>query len=138
MNTDKRGLLHNRVTEKVLGAFFDVYNELGFGFLESVYVESLAIDLRTKGLQVDRQVSVPVWFRNQLVGTFRADLVVESVVIVELKAALSLDPSHEAQLLNYLRATEIEVGLLLNFGPKPQFKRLIFDNERKKIRGHLR
>src|SRR2546425_11114470 len=134
MNTDKRGLLHNRVTEKVLGAFFDVYNELGFGFLESVYVESLAIDLRIQGLQVDRQMSVPVWFRNQLVGTFRADLVVESVVIVELKAALSLDPSHEAQLLNYLRATEIEVGLLLNFGPKPQFKRLIFDNPRKSIR----
>ncbi len=118
MNTDKRGFLHSRVTEKILGAFFDVYNELGFGFLESVYVESLAIDLRAQGLQVDREMSVPVWFRNQLVGTFRADLVVERVVIVELKAARALDPSHEAQLLNYLRATEIEVGLLLNFGPR--------------------
>lgn len=138
MNTDKRGFLHGQVTEKILGAFFDVYNELGFGFVESVYVQSLAIDLRTQGVQVDREMSVPVWFRNQLVGAFRADMVVEKVVIVEVKAGRTLEPSHECQLLNYLRATEIEVGLLLNFGPRPQFKRLIFDNERKKIRGDLR
>jgi GxxExxY protein len=96
----------------------------------------MAIALREAGLRVQRQVSVPVLFRGQQVGDFRADLLVEQKVIVELKAARTLERSHEAQLLHYLRATEIEIGLLLNLGEKPQFRRLLFDNDRKKIRAH--
>ncbi len=120
------------VTGRVIGAFYTVYNELGYGFLESVYEEALAIALEDEGLKAARQVGVPVWYRGQQVGDFRADVVVENSVILELKAVRALDPSHESQLLNYLRATTIEVGLLLNFGPRPEFKRLAFDNSRKK------
>jgi GxxExxY protein len=125
-------LKHSALTEKIIGA--DVYNELGYGFLESVYEEALAIALRQLGLAVERQVAITVWFRGQAVDDFRADLLVEHTVLVELKAARTLDKAHEAQLLHYLRATEIEVGLLLNFGEQPHFRRLLFDNERKKIR----
>ena len=85
-----------------------------------------------------RQVSVPVWFRNQNVGEFRADVTVENCVLLELKCAKNLDPAHEAQILHYLKSTDIEIGLLLNFGLKPQFRRLLFDNERKKIRENPR
>jgi GxxExxY protein len=122
------------VTDKIIGIFYDVYNELGYGFLESVYEESLVIALRQAGLIVNRQVPVPVWFRNQKVGEFRADVTVENCVLLELKCAKGLDSAHEAQILHYLKSTDIEVGLLLNFGLKPQFRRLLFDNERKKIR----
>ena len=122
------------VTDKIIGIFYDVYNELGHGFLESVYEESLVIALRQAGLIVNRQVPVPVWFRNQKVGEFRADVTVENCVLLELKCAKGLDSAHEAQILHYLKSTDIEVGLLLNFGLKPQFRRLLFDNERKKIR----
>ena len=131
MDTDTRGLKHGELTEKVLGVFFDVYNELGCGFLESVYESALFIALTSAGLNVERQASIPVWFRRTQVGDFKADLVVEKAVILELKAAKALDPTHDVQLLNYLRATNIEIGLLLNFGPKPEFKRLVFDNSRK-------
>jgi len=127
-------LKYAQLTEKIIGIFYDVYNELGYGFLESVYEESLVIALRDAGLAVDRQVSVPVWFRRRKVGEFRADVMVEKAVLLELKCARALDPSHEAQLLHYLKSTEIEIGLLLNFGTKPQFRRLVFENERKKIR----
>lgn len=96
------------------------------------------IALRDLGLEVKRQVPIPVWFRGQNVGDFRADVLVEEAVSLELKCARSLDPAHEAQLLHYLKATEIEVGLLLNFGEHPRFRRLIFDNERKRIRGNPR
>lgn len=122
------------VTDKIIGIFYDVYNELGYGFLESVYEESLVIALRQAGLIVNRQVPVPVWFRNQKVGEFRAGVTVENCVLLELKCAKGLDSAHEAQILHYLKSTDIEVGLLLNFGLKPQFRRLLFDNERKKIR----
>jgi len=108
---------------------------LGHGFLESVYEKSLEVALNALGLEVRRQIEIPVWFRGHEVGAFSADVLVEGCVLLELKAARALDPSHQAQLLNYLRATEIEVGLLLNFGLKPEFKRLIFDNPRKSIRG---
>ena len=86
-------------------------------------------------MAVERQVSVPVWFRGRRVGDFVADLLVENTVLIELKAVRTLEPAHESQLLNYLRATRIEVGLLLNFGPKPQVRRLVFDNPRKRQRG---
>lgn len=128
--TDKK-MLHHELTEKIIGVFYDVYNELGHGFLESVYETAMIIALPEKGLAVVRQVEVPVWFRGQKIGTFFADLVVEGVVIVELKAVRTIDPAHEAQLLHYLRATEIELGLLLNFGVRPEIKRKIYDNPRK-------
>ena len=130
------GLKHSALTDKIIGAFDDVYNELGYGFLESVYEEALAIALQEAGLRVQRQVSITVWFRGQDVGDFRGDLLIDRAVLLELKAGRTLDKAHEAQLLHYLRATEIEVGLLLNFGEQPQFRRLLFDNERKKIRAN--
>jgi len=131
-------LKEGELTEKIIGVFYDVYNELGHGFLESVYEEAMSIALSQAGMRVDRQVPLKVMFRGYLVGDFRADVLVEKSVLLELKAATGLDPIHEAQLLNYLRATEVEVGLLLNFGPKPQFKRFIFENSKKGSRGSSR
>ena len=128
------GLKHAGLTEQIIGVFYDVYNELGYGFLESVYEESLVIALRESGLGVERQLSIPVWFRGHEVGKFRGDILVEGTVLLELKSARILEAAHEAQLLHYLKSTEIEVGLLLNFGSRPQFRRLLFDNPRKKIR----
>jgi GxxExxY protein len=92
------------------------------------------VALEESGLSASREVPVPVWFRGRKVGQYYADLIVDGVVLLELKAARALDSAHEAQLLHYLRATEVEVGLLLNFGLRPQFRRLVYDNERKKIR----
>ena len=123
---------HSDLTERIIGTFYEVYNELGFGFLESVYENSLVIALREKGFEVDQQVAVPVWFRGSQVGNFNADLLIDRSVFLELKAVRAMDPAHIAQLLNYLKATEIEVGLLLNFGAKPEFKRIAFNNERKR------
>jgi len=131
MNTD---LKHGSLTDKILKVFFDVYNELGHGFLESVYHRSLVLALESVGLNVCSRVAIPVWFRGHQVGHFEADVLVESCVLLELKAARSLDSSHYAQLRNYLRATDIEVGLLLNFGERPEFKRVVFDNLKKKTR----
>ena len=126
-------LKHSELTDKILGTFYEVYNELGFGFLESVYEEAMLIALRAKGLQVEQQLKVPVFFRGANIGNFEADLVVENVVIIELKAVSNLIEAHIAQLLNYLRATDIEVGLVLNFGQRPEFKRRVFDNDRKGV-----
>ncbi len=134
MNAVEGQFRHGALTHEIIGVFYDVYNELGHGFLESVYENAMAIALRQGGLAVEQQVALPVWFRGQPVGDFRADLVVEGAVILELKAGKAIDPLHEAQLLNYLRATTLEVGLLLNFGPKPEVKRLLFDNARKSHR----
>lgn len=128
MNTD---LKHGLVTDRILRVFYDVYNELGHGFLESVYHRSLVIALESVGLKVCSRVSIPVWFRETRVGNFEADILVENCVLLELKVVRTLDSSHRAQLLNYLRATDIEVGLLLNFGERPEFKRVILDNLRK-------
>ena len=130
MNTD---LMHYELTQKVIAVFYEVYNELGHGFLESVYHKSLALALNEKGLTVQTPIDIPVFFRGHQVGCFEGDILVEKCVLLELKAARTLDSSHKAQLLNYLRATEIEIGLLLNFGVKPEFKRLIYDNLRKKL-----
>ena len=128
MNAD---LKHGLITDQILRVFYEVYNELGHGFLESVYHRSLVVALQSVGLNVCSPVDIPVWFRGTQVGRFEADILVENCVLLELKAAGTLDPSHHAQLLNYLRATDIEVGLLLNFGERPEFKRVIFDNLRK-------
>ena len=125
---------HRDLTEKIIGTFYDVYNELGHGFLESVYEQALAIALAQAGMKVERQIAISVSFRGQKIGDFRADMMVGGNVLLELKAARTIDQAHEKQLLNYLRATDIEVGLLLNFGVCPQFRRLVYENERKKIR----
>lgn len=125
-------LKHKDVTDKVLRCFFDVYNELGSGFLESVYERALCHALAEAGVSTAPQQELTVHFRGISVGSFRADLVVDGKVIVELKAVQSLEPIHEAQLINYLKATDCEVGLLLNFGQKPQFKRLTLSNNRKR------
>lgn len=117
--------------------FYEVYTELGHGFIESVYEKSLAIALREEGFEVLQQIDVPVWFRGVQVGDFSADLLVDQKVIIELKSARAIDPAHVAQLLNYLRATDIEVGLLLNFGPSPELKRLVFENSRKQPPGSI-
>ena len=130
MNADTRGLKHKALTGKV-GVFFDVYNELGHGFLESVYEKSLEIALTSIGLKARSKIDIPVRFRGRRVGEFEADMLVEGCLLIELKAVRELATAHEAQLLNYLRATDIELGLLLNFGVKPQFKRMVFDNSRK-------
>jgi GxxExxY protein len=122
------------LTSKVIGAFYDVYNELGHGFLESVYHKAMIVALRTAGLEVATEVAVPVTFRGQSVGEFRADLVVNQTILVELKVAQALDRTHYAQVMNYLKATPFEIALLFNFGAKPAFKRIIFDNPSKEIR----
>jgi len=122
---------HAELTKGIIGCFFDVYNELGFGFIESVYENSLSIALRSKGFEVHQQIAIPVWFRGNQVGDFDADVMVNRLILLELKTARGIDPAHLAQLMNYLKATEIEVGLLLNFGPKPEFKRVVFGNDRK-------
>ena len=135
---DPRGLIHSELSEKVIGIFYEVYNELGHGFLESVYEQAMAIALAEREIFFQRQMGIPVWFREHQIGDFRADLLVENKLIVELKAGRAIETAWEKQLLNYLRATQMEVGLLLNFGPAAQFRRLVFENERKKIRVHPR
>ena len=125
-------LKHSEITDKILHAFYKVvYPQLGYGFLEKVYENALVIALTAMGLKVQQQVKIAVYFQEQVVGEYFADLLVEDAMIVELKAVSRLLAEHEAQLLNYLRATPYEVGLLLNFGPKPQFIRKAFDNSRK-------
>jgi len=131
---DERGLKHGDLTDKLIGIFFSVYNELGHGFLESVYEEAISLALGESGIFFQRQMAVPVWFHERKIGDFRADLLVDGKVIVELKTGRDIDTAWEKQLLNYLRATQIEVGLLFNFGPKAQFWRYVFENERKNPR----
>jgi GxxExxY protein len=131
MKENNSGLKHRNLTQKIIGVFYEVYNELGHGFLESVYESAFEIALTAKGLTVLRQIEVPVWFHGRKVGDFTADMLVDKCVLLELKAGRALDHAHEAQLLNYLRATEIEVGILCSFGLKPEFKRMAFDNARK-------
>lgn len=134
MEVSPVNLKHGELTEQIIGVFYAVYNELGYGFLESTYSEAMLIALQDAGLSASREVSVPVWFRSRKAGQYFADLLVNDCVLLELKTARTIESAHEAQLLHYLRATEIEVGLLLNFGVRPQFRRLLFDNARKKIR----
>ena len=129
---------HESLTKTLIGVFYDVYNALGYGFLEKVYENAMAIELRARGLKVACQTPISVTYRGQVVGNYFADLLVEDSVIVELKAVRQLAGEHEAQLLNYLNATDYEVGLLLNFGPQPQVKRKIFDNDRKRYHTQTR
>ncbi len=127
-------LKHENLTGQIIKAFYDVYNELGYGFLEKVYEKALALELESMGLRVGRQRPIKVYYLGRQVGDYYADLIVEGLVIIEIKCAEALCEAHEAQLLNYLKATDIEVGLLLNFGPKPAFRRKIFTNDKKRHR----
>jgi GxxExxY protein len=128
-------MLHEEVTDKVIHAFYRVYNALGHGFLEKVYENAMAIELRRMGVRVEPQKGISVLYASEMVGEYFADLLVEDAVIVELKAAKAIAEEHDAQLINYLKATDKEVGLLLNFGQKPEFKRKLFHNYLKKKHG---
>ncbi|MCD9027687.1 GxxExxY protein [Luteimonas sp. BDR2-5] len=126
MDADHGLLLHSDLTDRVLRAFYDIYNALGPGFLESVYENALVLRLRDDGIVALQQAPVAVYYRDTIVGEFRTDLAIDDRLIIEIKAVSTLTGAHEAQLLNYLKATRRPVGLLLNFGPKPQFKRRIY------------
>ncbi|MEE9430742.1 MAG: GxxExxY protein [Melioribacteraceae bacterium] len=120
---------HSDLTKKIIKAFYNVYNKLGYGFLEKVYEKSMMIELSKMGLNSKRQFPIKVFYDDKNVGEYFADIIVEDSVIVELKAAENIAIEHETQLINYLKATEIEVGLLLNFGKEPQLKRKVFSSE---------
>lgn len=122
---EREGLLYGDITEIIIGAFYYVYNKLGYGFLEKVYRNALALVLTSRGLHVATEVPVDVYFEGQVVGSYRADLIVEDRVICEIKATDLRLRADEMQLMNYLRASELRVGLLLRFGPKPEVKRVI-------------
>ena len=124
-------MLHEKTTDKIIKAFYKVYNKLGYGFLEKIYEKSMIIELEKLGLNVISQKNIKVYYENIEVGSYFADLLVNNLVIIELKAVKSICEEHKAQLINYLRATKVEVGLLLNFGKKPEFKRKIFSNNKK-------
>lgn len=125
-------MLHGDITDLIIKAFYKVYNTLGYGFLEKVYENAMRIELSDLGLSVLQQKNIKVFYGTDQVGDYFADLLINGLVIVELKAAESICEEHEAQLLNYLKATDIEVGLLLNFGKEPKFKRKYFTNDKKK------
>lgn len=124
--------LHSEITGEILNAFYDVYNELGYGFLERVYKNALYKELGQRSFDCSTERSIPVYYKGELVGDYFADIIIENKIIIELKAVKQILPEHEAQLTNYLRATDAEVGLLLNFGPTPQKRRIVFTNDRKK------
>src|SRR5689334_6962122 len=125
MNTDK-ALKEFELTERVIGEFYSVYNDLGSGFVEGVYASALELAFRDARIKAVREMPMTVHFRGHAVGEFRADFIVEARLILEIKAIDRLVPAHEAQLINYLKTSGIHVGLLLNFGPRPEFKRRIF------------
>jgi GxxExxY protein len=122
---------HADLTERIIAAFYTVYNSLGYGFLEKVYENALALEIRKAGHEVEQQYLIKVNYGGRVVGEYYADLVVDDSVIIEIKAVRQLLKEHEAQLSNYLKATPYEVGLLLNFGPKPEIRRKAYSNERK-------
>ena len=122
---------HEELTDKIIKAFYTVYNKLGYGFLEQVYENALILELKKVGLFADNQVKINVYYEGEKVGDYYADLLVDGLIIIKLKACDGVIEQHEAQLLNYLRATDIEVGLLLNFGKSPQVKRKAFSNQYK-------
>lgn len=121
---------HSDITEKVLGAFYSVYNEMGYGFFEKVYENALAFELNRLGFKVEQQKPINVYYGGEVVGEYFSDILVDEVVILELKSVKQVLPEHEAQLISYLKASLVEVGLLLNFGPKSVTVRKVFDNER--------
>ena len=131
MNPDYQDYKYTQLTDKIIKIFYRVYNKLGYGFLEKVYQNAMMIEFRRAGIPSVSQFPIKVVYEGEVVGEYYADILVDEKIILELKAAKRLSEENEAQLLNYLKATEIEVGLLLNFGPKPEIKRRAFDNLRK-------
>jgi GxxExxY protein len=131
------GLLHKKNTDSILKAYYAVYNQLGYGFIEKVYQNAMYFELKSLEYKVEAQKQIRVYFKSQLVGEYYADLLVEDKVTVELKACELLMNVHIAQLMNYLKATEIEIGLLLNFGEDPEFKRIIYTNNKKHNKKNL-
>ena len=126
---DKSNFIHSALTDKIISCYYKVYNKLGYGFLEKVYERALLIELERAGLMFSSQQMFKVYYDTVEVGRFTPDIVVEDIVVIENKAAITLNSAHEDQLKNALRATDFEVGLLLNFGITPQFKRKVFANE---------
>lgn len=131
MNADLQGFKYKNLTERIIKVFYKVYNNLGYGFLEKVYENAMMLELKKSGISALAQFPIEVTYAEETIGEYFADILVDNKVIVEVKAAKSLVEENEAQLLNYLKATRIEVGLLLNFGSKPKIKRKAFDNSRK-------
>ena len=131
MNADLQDFKYKDLTEKIIKIFYIVYNKLGYGFLEKVYENAMMIELKKEGITAASQSAIKVFYEGEVIGEYYADILVDSKVIVEIKAAKRLVEENEAQLLNYLKATDIEVGLLLNFGTKPEIKRKAFGNLRK-------
>ncbi len=123
---------HQELTKTIIGIYYDVYNEMGHGFLEKVYQNSMIVELQSRGLKVESQKKINVYYKQVVVGEYIPDIIVNNSVIVELKCVEYINESHQAQLLNYLKSTECEVGLLLNFGNDPQFVRKIYTNDIKK------
>ncbi|MGH7678202.1 MAG: GxxExxY protein [Gemmatimonadaceae bacterium] len=124
-------MLHSELTDQALGGFYAVYKELGFGFLEPVYGKAMVVELQFRGLEVAQEVASEVVYRGVEVGRYRSDIVVEGRLLIEVKSTKTITEADERQLLNYLKTSKIEVGLLLHFGPKPAFRRLIYTNDRK-------
>lgn len=122
---------HSDLTGRILGAFFQIHKELGFGFSEKVYEGALEVLLTELGMKVERQKDIFVYYHGQVVGEYKADMIVNGVILLELKSVDKLIDAHDAQMLNYLKSTELEVGLLLNFGRQAEFHRKIYDNPRK-------
>lgn len=125
------GYKHSELTRAIINAFYQVYNTLGYGFLEKVYENALIHELRKRGYKVIQQSSIEVYYDGVIIGEYYADLLVNGSVILELKSAESISKQHEAQLINYLKASNIDVGLVLNFGPKPEVRRKIYETARK-------
>jgi GxxExxY protein len=131
MNAENSDFKYKDLTEKILKVFYKVYNKLGYGFLEKVYENAMMIELKQENIPATAQAPIRVIYNGEVIGDYYADVLVDNKVIVELKAARNLSEENEAQLLNYLKATGIEVGLLLNFGLRPEMKRKVFNNSRK-------
>ena len=130
-NNSNDNLLHKEITDIIIACFYRVYNDLGYGFLERVYQNALYFALIDEGLQCETEKSIKVYHNGRVVGDYRADLLVENCVLLEIKTSEELSDANEKQLINYLKATDFEVGLLLNFGKKPQLRRKIFTNNNK-------
>jgi GxxExxY protein len=130
-------MLHEQLTKEIIGVFFEVYNELGYGFTEKIYEKALRIALGQAGHKVLAQVKLEVGFRNEVLGEYMIDLLVDDLIVLEIKAVLEIVPAHEHQVMTYLKASGFEVGLVFNFGPKPEFKRVFLENKKKGMAGKM-
>jgi len=126
--------LHKKLSDSILKIYYEVYNNLGYGFLEKVYQNAMYLELKNQGYNVEPQKQIKVYYKEMVVGEYYADLLIDDTIILELKACECLMDAHKAQLINYLRATDIEIGMLLNFGETPEFKRFIYTHDRKNLK----